>query len=312
MTRPGPETAGEPVATPSATPLLNADAVDITASEPPAGHPLATGLLPATGLVVTEPVEAAPPGIDAAPASVRPGSRSHRTRRRRRHRVWPWLILAVAVVLALSGLLAAQRINRPLASPRLVSALPASLTVPGVAPALPWPTVGQGAVSVPALGYAAQSGPEVPVPIASLTKMANAVVILRDHPLAPGAEGPTITVTQPDVAEYDYDINNDESNIPIQLGEKLTEFQMLEALMNQSANDIAYSLAMWDAGSVPAFVAKMNALAVSLGADHTHYADASGYDPQSVSTAADTLRIAAAGMNIPAFAHVVSLSTVTL
>ena len=56
----------------------------------------------------------------------------------------------------------------------------------------------------------------------------------------------------------------------------------------------------------------MNVLAVSLGADHTHYADASGYDPQSVSTAADTLRIAAAGMNIPAFAHVVSLSTVTL
>ena len=58
--------------------------------------------------------------------------------------------------------------------------------------------------------------------------------------------------------------------------------------MNQSANDIAYSLAVWDAGSEPAFVAKMNALAESLGAHHTHYVDASGYDPHSVSTAADT------------------------
>ena len=113
------------------------------------------------------------------------------------------------------------------------------------------------------------------------------------------------------MAEYYYDLDNDESNIPIQLGEKLTERQMLEALLNQSANDIAYSLALWDAGSLPAFVAKMNALAASLGATHTHYVDASGYDPQSVSTAADTLRIAAAGMSIPAFAEVVGLSTVT-
>ena len=43
----------------------------------------------------------------------------------------------------------------------------------------------------------------------------------------------------------------------------------------------------------------MNALAASLGATHTHYVDASGFDPQSVSTAADCLRIAAAGMAIP-------------
>jgi hypothetical protein len=303
VSRAEPE-AAEPVATRAATPLLNADAVMSTASDPLAGSP------PTAGLAVSEPVGAVSPGLDAAPGGARPHSRRHRTRHRRH--LWPWLILAVAVILAAGGLVAAQRINRPLARPRLVSSLPASLTVPGVAPTLPWPTVGQGAVAIPALGYAAQSGPEVPVPIASLTKMANAVVILREHPLAPGEAGPTITVTQADVAEYDYDIDNDESNIPIQVGEKLTEFQMLEALMNQSANDIAYSLAMWDAGSVPAFVAKMNALAASLGADHTHYADASGYDPQSVSTAADTLRIAAEGMSIPAFAHVVSLSTVNL
>ena len=63
---------------------------------------------------------------------------------------------------------------------------------------------------------------------------------------------------------------------------------------------------------MPAFVAKMNALAVSLGATHTHYVDASGYDPQSVSTASDVLRMAAAGMAIPTFAEVVDMPTVTL
>ncbi len=190
--------------------------------------------------------------------------------------------------------------------------MPASLRVPGGAPALPWPVLGQGAVSVPALGFAQQSGPESPVPIASLTKMANAIVILHDHPLATDSDGPTITITQADAAQYGVDLDNDESSIPIQPGETLTERQMLEALMNQSANDIAYTLAVWDAGNELAFVAKMNALAASLGATHTHYADASGYDPQSESTASDCLRIAAAGMRIPAFAQIVGLRTVTL
>ena len=55
----------------------------------------------------------------------------------------------------------------------------------------------------------------------------------------------------------------------------------------------------------------MNALAASLGATETHYVDASGYDPP-VSTAADVLRIAAAGMAIPTFAQVVGLAPVTL
>lgn len=220
--------------------------------------------------------------------------------------------MALVVVLGACGLVAAVRINQPMHPPALISSLPSSLAVPGSAPTLPWPVVGQGAVSVPALGYAQQSGPESAVPIASLTKMANAVVILRDHPLAPGAEGPVITITEADALQYDFDLDNDESNIPIQVGETLTELQMLEALLNQSANDIAYSLAVWDAGSETAFVAKMNTLAASVGATHTHYVDASGYDPQSVSTAADCLRIAGAGMSIPAFAEIVGLSTVSL
>jgi hypothetical protein len=83
-------------------------------------------------------------------------------------------------------------------------------------------------------------------------------------------------------------------------------------MLTQSANDIAYSLAVWDAGSTQAFVPKMNAVAALLGATTTHYVDVSGYDPGSVSTAADCLRIAAAAMAIPAFAEVVAMKSVTL
>lgn len=250
-------------------------------------------------------------GPSTVPEPGEPGP--NRRRHARRKRRLPWVLGAVAVLLVGAGVgVAVQRIDRPLTRPSVHPAQAGALEASGAIPALPWPPMGQGAVSVPSLGYASQSGPESPAPIASLTKLTTAVVVLRDHPLPAGAPGPSITVTSADVAEYDYELANDESNIPIQVGETLSEQQMLEALLTQSANDIAYSLALWDAGTLPAFVEKMNALAASLGATHTHYVDASGYDPQSVSTASDVLRVAAAGMAMPAFAQVVGMASVTL
>jgi len=236
----------------------------------------------------------------------------HARRRRNRRRI-KWALVSLLVVVLVAGVLVGvERINRPLALPTVPAARGDALVVPGTAPALPWPAGGQAAVSIPSLGYARQSGPETPVPIASLTKMTTALVILRDHPVAPHASGPSITITADDAAQFDVDLANNETNIPLQTGETLTELQMLEALLNQSANDVAYSLAVWDAGSEAAFVAKMNAEAASLGATQTHYVDASGFDPQSVSTASDVLRIAAAGMSIPTFAEVAAMPTVTL
>ena len=206
----------------------------------------------------------------------------------------------------------AHRINAPLA-PGVPHAITTdAVVVPGGPPVLPWPSKGQGAVVVPSLGFSAQSGPEHPVSIASLTKIATAVAILNDHPIAPGSAGPLITITTDDVAEYQVELRLDQSNIEIRVGETLTERQMHEALLTRSANDIAYSLAVWDAGSVDAFVLKMNALAVSLGATDTHYVDVSGFDSRSVSSAADVLKLASAGMAIPTFAEVVALPKVTL
>ncbi len=119
-------------------------------------------------------------------------------------------------------------------------------------------------------------------------------------------------MTTADVAEYDAELKADESTVAIEAGETFTERQMLEGLLLASANDMAFSLAMWDAGSIPAFVAKMNALATSLGTTNTHYVDASGYEPASVSSAADVLKVATAGMAIPTFAEIVALPQATL
>lgn len=216
--------------------------------------------------------------------------------------------LIVAVLLVVIG----PSVKPTVPPPRVRVVLPASLTVPGVPPKLPWPSTGQAAVAIPSLGYTAQSGPEHAVPVASMTKVMTAYVVLEDHPLATGKNGPSITVTASDAADYTTDLDTTQASVALAAGEVFTERQALEGLLVHSANDLAFTLAQWDAGSVPAFVAKMNETAARLGMTDTHFADASGYTPQSVSTPADLLKVAAAAMALPAFAEAVSMPVVTL
>jgi len=238
---------------------------------------------------------------------------SHRKSNRGWLRWLPWVLSAAFVLLLGSGAwVAAQRINVALARPVAHPAALVQTVVPGAAPVLPWAAKGQSAISIPSLGYVEQSGPEPSVPVASLTKITTAIVVLQDHPLPVDAPGPLVTVTADDIVEYNFELQHDQTTVAIKQGETISERQMLEALLTQSANDIAYTLATWDAGSIPAFVVKMNTLAASLGATATHYVDASGYDPQTVSSASDVLRMAAVAMAIPTFAQIVAMTEVTL
>jgi D-alanyl-D-alanine carboxypeptidase (penicillin-binding protein 5/6) len=56
----------------------------------------------------------------------------------------------------------------------------------------------------------------------------------------------------------------------------------------------------------------MNDEARTLGMDHTTYTDPSGFDPSTVSTAADQLRVFRATMRFPVFHEIVSMGNVTL
>ncbi len=185
-------------------------------------------------------------------------------------------------------------------------------TAAATSPALPWPKSGEAAVDVPAVGYRAQSGAERPVPVASMTKIMTAYVVLEDHPLALGQQGPRVAMTAADASQFGVDTVTDQANVVLKRGEVLTEHQMLEGLLVHSANDLAYALASWDAGSLGAFVTKMNATAAALGMHHTHYVDASGFLAGSQSTAANLLQVAAAAMADPVFAQIVSMPSATL
>jgi D-alanyl-D-alanine carboxypeptidase (penicillin-binding protein 5/6) len=139
-----------------------------------------------------------------------------------------------------------------------------------------------------------------------------AYLVLRDHPLRLGQDGPTITLTDGDVADTDRRRRQQESIVPIAAGEQLTERQALQALLLPSANNIAAVLARWDAGSADRSVARMNATARSLGMTHTRYTDPSGYDDATVSTAADQVRIVDRAMRLSVFASIVATPSATL
>ena len=179
-------------------------------------------------------------------------------------------------------------------------------------PSTVWPGAGQAAFVRTGQSQIQASPHQLAVPIASVAKVMTAYLVLRDHPLELDEDGPTITLTDADVADTDRRRGQEESVVSIAAGEQLTERQALQALLLPSANNIAAVLARWDAGSVERFVGRMNATARSLGMTHTRYTDPSGYDDATVSTAADQVRIVERAMRLPVFASIVATPSATL
>ncbi|MFE9690240.1 D-alanyl-D-alanine carboxypeptidase family protein [Micromonospora sp. NPDC005806] len=218
----------------------------------------------------------------------------------------------LALLLAGTALVAIETLVRPLPAPTVTRTLAASTIIPGKVPAVPWPESGQAALSVEGVGSLGRSGGSKPVPIASVTKVMTAYVILTEHPLDRGEQGPKLTVSAEQAAAYPAEQARGESLVPVVTGAVFTERQALQAVLLPSANNMARILAAWDAGSIEAFVAKMNDTAAALGMTNTHYTDPSGYDPGTVSTAVDQVILARKAMKLPAFAEIVAQKKATL
>ena len=216
------------------------------------------------------------------------------------HRVvWPILLVAaVGVFVGLSAEAAPHSDPRP----RDAIASPDQLL---------WPSQGQAAV-VAGSGPLRDSPGETPVPIASVAKVMTGFLALKAFPMAGDSDGFTYTVTWSDASATRRDAAEGESFVDVRPGETLTERQMLEALLIPSGNNIARMLATQVAGGQANFVADMNAEARAIGMPDTNYTDPSGFDPGTVSTAADQLKIFTAAMRLPAFATIVSMPSVTL
>ncbi len=213
------------------------------------------------------------------------------------------------MLLLVLGALATALAHRLMATSPSQAAAPKVVVRAGERFRTVWPAFGQAAF-IESGSPIIHAGPnQHAAPIASVAKVMTAYLVLRDHPLRLGQDGPTITLTDDDAQDTERRRGQEESIVPVAAGEQLTELQALQALLLPSANNIAAVLARWDAGSDEQFVNRMNATAQSLRMTDTRYTDPSGYDDATVSTAADQVRIV---VRLPVFASIVATPSALL
>ena len=134
-----------------------------------------------------------------------------------------------------------------------------------------------------------QKNADLVVPIASITKVMTAMVVLDS---APNLQAP-ITVSDEDV---DY-LRGSRSRL--QVGSVVTrETALLLALMS-SENRAANALARHYPGGMEAFLVAMNQKAQSLGMQHTRFEDPTGLTSNNVSTAHDLAKMVGAAHRYP-------------
>lgn len=234
---------------------------------------------------------------------------SYRSRRYsppRKNRWWlPVLLLAIA------GGFIFYLYSRPIASitptPQTISTAPASRIN------ITWPAGSQAAIGSEDEGLLAAKPNQTPKPTASTAKLITTLVILKNKPLKVSEKGPKITLTQADVDIYNQYFTKDGSSAKVEVGEQLSQYQMLQGMLLPSANNYADSMAIWEFGSLQKYQLTAQKLVGDLGMKNTTIgSDASGFSPTTVSTAEDLTKLAVAAIKNPVVAKIVKLDQVNL
>lgn len=237
----------------------------------------------------------------------------------RKDRRWPLVSFVVLLVIATTSYalgspygksqLQPQQVAQQLSKPAV--ALP--IEQPKITVPLPWPSYGQAAYGVADDGVLAQSKDEVEaVPIASLAKVITALAVLKQKPLAPGEQGPIITLTEEDITSYREYVAKSGTVVQVEVGEQISQYQVLQAMLMPSANNMSDTLARWAFGSVDAYNAYANEMLKELGFSKTIIADASGYSPDTKSTADEMVKIGLMYLRNPVLQEIASQPTATI
>lgn len=138
------------------------------------------------------------------------------------------------------------------------------------------------------------------LPMASLTKMMTALVIMNHHRLDE-------TVTIPAIPSENV---TGSQAVGVRPGEKFKLSEALRIMLIYSANDMATALAVWDAGSTEKFATKMNNEAAWWKLNQSHFVNPTGLDADGhVTSATDLARLARILLASPTFAEIVKTNS---
>ncbi len=194
----------------------------------------------------------------------------------------------------------------------LEDATPAAVTAPTpVPPAIDFPSY--GASGIGALGYdgvLASAGATTALPIASITKVVTALVVLEARPLAEGQSGPTITFGPADEQFYVDMVAQDGIVAPVSTGVTISQRALLDVTLMASANNYAQSLAAWAFGSEAAYVEAATAWLIREGFTGTTIVDATGINPANTSTIVDLVELGKRAVAHPLVSAIVATGAV--
>jgi|GEM_PF-712347 len=141
------------------------------------------------------------------------------------------------------------------------------------------------------------------LPIASLTKLMTAMVIIQNH-------NPDELVTIPENLPP---LRAADQKIGVVPGQKFKLSELIKALLIYSANDVANSLAIWDSGTIDKFAEKMNTEAEQWGMTKSNFLNPTGLDQDAHgSSAKDLLTISKVLLQNKPFAKIVNTSSDTI
>src|SRR4051812_5821396 len=197
--------------------------------------------------------------------------------------------------------------------PDAVAAVHAPAVAAPAAVVADFPDFGRGAIGAEGFdGVLATGGDQSAVPMASITKVVTALVVLDAKPLAAGEAGPDIPFTQADVDAYHQVIAQNGSVQPVTAGMVLTEREALETMLLPSANNYAISLARWAYGSVDGYLAAARTWLGAHGLTDTSVVDPNGLSTGDTSTPADLVELGQLAIAQPALAEIVSMRSATV
>jgi D-alanyl-D-alanine carboxypeptidase (penicillin-binding protein 5/6) len=254
------------------------------------------------------------PGPDARDPRVMAAAR----RRRLRRTITAGIV--TLVVLAAVGTYIPMTLLAPAASATITVAQPTVAQPAAVSLALP--QVGASAVSVMGAddfvgvagtnGILASSGGNGALPIASISKLITALVVLGAKPLGATDAGPTLTFSKADSDLYDKYYVMQGTVQSMKTGSTMSERDALEEMLVASACNYAEAVSTWAFGSQARYLTVMKSWLKAHNLTGTRLVEPTGIDPRNVSTPADLIAIGKLALANPAVAAIVKMPSLTI
>lgn len=240
-----------------------------------------------------------------------PGVVAARRRRQRRRRIGAAItafviLAAVGTYVPVTLLAPATAATVTVSTPRVAQPAAVAVVLPGI---------GASAVSVTGAedfegtvgtdGILASSGGNAPRPIASITKLVTALVVLEAKPLGAKDAGPTIRFSKANADLYDRYYVMNATVQPMKTGSTLSERSALEMMLVVSATNYADAVSTWAFGSAAGFRSATKAWLAAKGLTGTTIVEPTGIDARNTSTPSDLIAIGKLALANPTLAEIV-------